>query len=576
MTRIQSTLIIALATIATSTFAVDIFPYHESFESGYLDFGAWTQPTSDDLNWSMTTGPTGSFNTGPAGAHDRDTYIYTEASGSGYPLKTAIISAEFDFSTLSNPFLSFYYHMHGGSMGKLYVEVDSGDGNGWEDVLHKFGQKHASEVTPWTHAEIDLSAYGNMTNVNIRFRGITGTYYTSDMCIDDIWVYENTATLDHFVWSALSERQESGAPIPVTITAVDDAGNTVSTFDETIEISAWSDGFPDSCQNGDFSENRDYWTEMDAGGTPGPYSIKDMQWRLGKAFAMKPDHTADGMTQDISLNEGERYTISATCYFVNTHSSINLSDAIRSRILINDQVIDSASVPSLSGGSLRTSYFFGYFIPPTNGTYTLKLISEADAVQNANRWTYFTDVSVSFAPPQHIVTSPSVSGQFVNGVWTGTVMVDTRLPATHLIARYADILSESGMFSTYTSALDLDGDGILDSWEVVHFGNAAACSPLVDTDDDGYSNYDEFIIGSIPNLKSSSLALTSTNSTSDHCILNWYSVAGRSYEVQWTPNLIVTPFSNVATGIGHPQGSYTNALAPDSNLGFYRIKVRKN
>ena len=45
---------------------VTTFPYAESFESG---LGNWTQPSTDDFDWTRNSGSTPTNNTGPNSAH---------------------------------------------------------------------------------------------------------------------------------------------------------------------------------------------------------------------------------------------------------------------------------------------------------------------------------------------------------------------------------------------------------------------------------------------------------------------------------------------------------------------------
>ena len=102
----------------------------ESFE---IDFGSWIQSNDDDMNWTRHIGTTGSYLTGPQNglAYDGDYYIYTEASGSGYPNKEAIIYVPcVEVSAWNNLSFVFAYHMFGYSseMGDLSVDVSTDSG----------------------------------------------------------------------------------------------------------------------------------------------------------------------------------------------------------------------------------------------------------------------------------------------------------------------------------------------------------------------------------------------------------------------------------------------------------------
>ncbi len=78
--------------------------------------------------------------------------------------------------------VSLYYNMFSSQnlMGDLHVDVLA-DGTWNNDLIHITG----NQGTDWKPAQASLDAYIGKT-VQIRFRGVTGQSYTSDICIDDI------------------------------------------------------------------------------------------------------------------------------------------------------------------------------------------------------------------------------------------------------------------------------------------------------------------------------------------------------------------------------------------------------
>lgn len=160
---------------------ISSYPYTESFES---DFGDWINASGDDIDWTRHSGSTPSTGTGPSSACDGTYYLYTEASGSGYPNKQAILEGPcFDLSSLSNPKLWFCYHMYGATMGTLNVEISDYNCSSWIP----FWSLSANQDDSWYEAVIDLSAYSGST-IKVRFVGVTGSSYTSDMAIDYVIV----------------------------------------------------------------------------------------------------------------------------------------------------------------------------------------------------------------------------------------------------------------------------------------------------------------------------------------------------------------------------------------------------
>ena len=161
------------------------FPYSEDFEhAGTLPSG-WAHDTGHDFNWRLDAGGTSSSSTGPSVDHTSGAtsgyYLYTEASSPNYPSKEAgILSPSFDISSLPNPVLSFWYHMYGGAMGTLHVDLLS-EGVWFTDVMTPLSGDHGNV---WQQQFVDLSAYSGV--IQLRFRGVTGSSYTSDMAIDDL------------------------------------------------------------------------------------------------------------------------------------------------------------------------------------------------------------------------------------------------------------------------------------------------------------------------------------------------------------------------------------------------------
>ena len=166
---------------SSCTGQISTFPYSESFESG---LGLWTQDTSDNLNWTRDSNGTPSGSTGPSSGADGSFYMYTEAStsGTGFPNKRAILNSPcFDLTGATQANFSFSYHMYGADMGSLTLEASTNNGSTWTSLWTQTGNKGNS----WLTQSVNLSAYLG-ENVKLRFNGVTGTNYRSDMAIDKI------------------------------------------------------------------------------------------------------------------------------------------------------------------------------------------------------------------------------------------------------------------------------------------------------------------------------------------------------------------------------------------------------
>ena len=180
---------------------VDTFPYVEDFETFTLcsiAYGAacsltnnWINDAGDDFDWATDAGGTGSFGTGPSEDHNPGTaigkYLYTESSTTNSrPLRSDLLSPSFDFSAVNAPTLDFWFHMLGGTMGTLHIDVSTDGGATFtDDIISAF----TDDQDLWQLKSVDLTAYSGEANVVVRFRSLLGTSFTSDMAIDDVTVY---------------------------------------------------------------------------------------------------------------------------------------------------------------------------------------------------------------------------------------------------------------------------------------------------------------------------------------------------------------------------------------------------
>ena len=166
----------------TCASTVGSFPYNEGFESG---LGQWTQDSGDNFEWTRNQNGTPSGNTGPSGANGGNYYMFTEAT-SNFNNTGNLESPCFDLTSASSAQFSFYYHMYGADMGTLNVDLSTDNGLSYPTNLwSQTNQVQTGNGIPWNLANIDLTPYVGQT-IQIRFSGITGAGYRSDMAIDDI------------------------------------------------------------------------------------------------------------------------------------------------------------------------------------------------------------------------------------------------------------------------------------------------------------------------------------------------------------------------------------------------------
>jgi hypothetical protein len=116
--------------------------------------------------------------------------------------------------------------------------------------------------------------------------------------------------------------------------------------------------------------------------------------------------------------------------------------------------------------------------------------------------------------------------------------------------------------------------GIADDWQLAHFGYIGI-DPNDDPDHDGMSNFAEFWAGTDPLDSSSCLAISTTSLVSGgHIQIGWQTVAGKTYMVQYSADLLI--WNNLGSSI---QGDGALASLTDSSSltqsaqRYYRIKV---
>ena len=179
-------------------------PYFESFDNFEicdkkatceyicsLNDGWSNEPNGfgDDIDWRVNRGPTPSNETGPPTDQNTNSpqgaYLYLESSNGCFNQQSNLHSVCIDLGSSVAPTLNFWYHMHGNDIGKLTVDLF--DGQIWNMNVIIPLQGHQSTV--WQRAAVDLTSFAGKT-ISIRFRGVTGDDFLSDIAIDNIAVFD--------------------------------------------------------------------------------------------------------------------------------------------------------------------------------------------------------------------------------------------------------------------------------------------------------------------------------------------------------------------------------------------------
>lgn len=217
----------ALYTVLTPP--ISTFPYAQDFDlfpSGtFPDTEDWVNGNGSDYGWQTDYNGTTSGSTGAAADHTSGTgnYVFTETS-SGIEGSTFFLDSPlFNVASLSAPQVSFWYHMYGATIGTLALDVYDHALDTWTtDVWSLSGQQHASDVAPWLQATASLAGFGDV--VQLRFRGVRGTSYTGDICLDDVLVGEAPDIDIAVVIDSIGDPVALGGDLVVDVTVSNNGG----------------------------------------------------------------------------------------------------------------------------------------------------------------------------------------------------------------------------------------------------------------------------------------------------------------------------------------------------------------
>ncbi len=153
-----------------------------------------------------------------------------------------------------------------------------------------------------------------------------------------------------------------------------------------------------------------------------------------------------------------------------------------------------------------------------------------------------------------------------------TPSAEGRWQFTTTLTSNDDDESEYQWVTEGVAVTDGDGDGMLDTWEITHFGGTNA-PPLGDEDGDGFLNIYEHDAGTDPTNAASLLIATGASpGDGGGMVMEWQSVAGKQYAIRRWRDLAAggsVVVSNIPAT--PPLNRHTNA--PNGPRGYYRVEL---
>lgn len=119
---------------------------------------------------------------------------------------------------------------------------------------------------------------------------------------------------------------------------------------------------------------------------------------------------------------------------------------------------------------------------------------------------------------------------------------------------------------------DRDADGLPDIWEEKYLGGMSQAG-LQDSDLDDFSNFSEYLAGTLPANATSRFSIAEVISENDEVRISWDAIPGRRYTIEQTDSLATANFLPVAVRSTNRKIRDSVLLPANLTQRFWRVKV---
>ncbi|MDQ6938709.1 MAG: PQQ-dependent sugar dehydrogenase [Verrucomicrobiota bacterium] len=166
--------------------------------------------------------------------------------------------------------------------------------------------------------------------------------------------------------------------------------------------------------------------------------------------------------------------------------------------------------------------------------------------------------------------------QNAQGTWSSSTLLTTGVN----VSAFGQDKDGEVYFTSYGGTLyklnpaDTDADGLPDWWESQYFGSTSAALPNEDSDGDGLTNAQEFLAGTDPQSGASALRVSGVTGTPPVIEIDFPSVFGKSYQLEYKDDLTATIWISLGTPLAGTGAivEATDTSAPGT-FRFYRIRL---